>query len=52
MSNDWSFHTCISISDQQKKYILFGYLFMEALKKNTITETDLTTLQRMWGHFS
>ncbi|XP_065924590.1 uncharacterized protein [Magallana gigas] len=22
---------------------------MEALKKNTITETDLTTLQRMWG---
>lgn len=22
---------------------------MEALKKNTVTETDLTTLQRMWG---
>lgn len=47
MSIDWSFH--FSISDQQKKYILFGYLFMKALKKNTITETDLTTLQRMWG---
>ena len=36
------------ISDQQKKYILFSYLFLEALRKNTITETDLTTLQRMW----
>ena len=35
-------------SDQQKKYILFSYLFLEALRKNTITETDLTTLQRMW----
>uniref|UniRef100_K1QLK0 Uncharacterized protein n=1 Tax=Magallana gigas TaxID=29159 RepID=K1QLK0_MAGGI len=37
------------VADQQKKYVLYGYLFMEALKKNTITETDLTTLQRMWG---
>nr|XP_022331819.1 uncharacterized protein LOC111129651 [Crassostrea virginica] len=36
------------IADQQKKYILFSYLFLEALRKNTITETDLTTLQRMW----
>ncbi|XP_052693812.1 uncharacterized protein LOC128172078 [Crassostrea angulata] len=37
------------VADQQKKYILFSYLFMEALKKNTITDSDLTTLQRMWG---
>nr|XP_034329754.1 uncharacterized protein LOC117690256 [Crassostrea gigas] len=37
------------VADQQKKYILYGYLLMEALKKNTIIETDLTTLQRMWG---
>ncbi|XP_052706703.1 uncharacterized protein LOC128182131 [Crassostrea angulata] len=36
------------VADQQKKYVLYGYLFIEALKKNTITETDLTTLQRMW----
>uniref|UniRef100_A0A8W8JG48 Uncharacterized protein n=1 Tax=Magallana gigas TaxID=29159 RepID=A0A8W8JG48_MAGGI len=35
--------------DQQRKYILFAFLFMEALKKNTVTETDLTTIQRMWG---
>ncbi|XP_062617061.1 uncharacterized protein LOC134278794 isoform X2 [Saccostrea cucullata] len=33
---------------EQKKYIVFAYLFMEALKKNMITETDLHTLQRMW----
>ncbi|XP_052706975.1 uncharacterized protein LOC128182401 [Crassostrea angulata] len=38
-----------NVADLQKKYVLYGYLFMEALKKNTITETDLTTLQRMWG---
>lgn len=37
------------VADQQRKYILFAFLFMEALKKNTVTETDLTTLQRMWG---
>ncbi|XP_034337086.2 uncharacterized protein [Magallana gigas] len=37
------------VADQQRKYVLFGFLFMEALKKHTVTETDLTTLQRMWG---
>ena len=35
-------------SDQQRKYVLFSYLFLEALLKKTITRTDLTTLQRMW----
>nr|XP_034335587.1 uncharacterized protein LOC117692254 [Crassostrea gigas] len=37
------------VADQHRKYVLFGFLFMEALKKHTVTETDLTTLQRMWG---
>ncbi|XP_052718879.1 uncharacterized protein LOC128190743 [Crassostrea angulata] len=37
------------VADQQRKYVLFGFLFMEALKMHTMTETDLTTLQRMWG---
>ncbi|XP_061186369.1 uncharacterized protein LOC133194426 [Saccostrea echinata] len=36
------------VSDQQKKYILFAFLFMEDLKKNSVTATDLSTLQRMW----
>ena len=35
-------------SDQQRKYVLFSYLFLEALRKYSVTETDLTTLQRMW----
>ncbi|XP_061198292.1 uncharacterized protein LOC133206357 [Saccostrea echinata] len=36
------------VADKQKKYILFSYLFMEDLKKNSVTRTDLCTLQRMW----
>nr|XP_022300781.1 uncharacterized protein LOC111108984 [Crassostrea virginica] len=37
-----------NVADQQRKYVLFSYLFLEALLKKTITRTDLTTLQRMW----
>ncbi|XP_062572454.1 uncharacterized protein LOC134234406 [Saccostrea cucullata] len=44
----FSFSNKKDIADEQKKYIIFAYLFMEALKKNMITETDLHTLQRMW----
>ncbi|XP_078341812.1 uncharacterized protein LOC144627812 [Crassostrea virginica] len=36
------------VADQQRKYVLFSYLFLEALLKKTIPRTDLTTLQRMW----
>ncbi|XP_061184783.1 uncharacterized protein LOC133192793 [Saccostrea echinata] len=36
------------VANQQKKYILFAFLFMEDLKKNCVTATDLSTLQRMW----
>ncbi|XP_061186392.1 uncharacterized protein LOC133194453 [Saccostrea echinata] len=35
------------VTDQQKKYILFAFLFMEDLGKNSVTATDLSTLQRM-----
>ncbi|XP_019921518.3 uncharacterized protein [Magallana gigas] len=45
----FSYYKNKEVADQQRKYVLFGFLFMEALKKNTVTETDLTTLQRMWG---
>nr|XP_034312877.1 uncharacterized protein LOC105320337 [Crassostrea gigas] len=45
----FSYSKNTEIADQQRKYILFAFLFMEALKKNTVTETDLTTIQRMWG---
>ncbi|XP_062621350.1 uncharacterized protein LOC134282947 [Saccostrea cucullata] len=44
----FSFSKTKDIAEEQKKYIIFAYLFMEALKKNMITETDLHTLQRMW----
>ncbi|XP_062617513.1 uncharacterized protein LOC134279180 isoform X1 [Saccostrea cucullata] len=44
----FSFSNRKDIAEEQKKYIVFAYLFMEALKKNMITETDLRTLQRMW----
>ncbi|XP_078331036.1 uncharacterized protein LOC144624892 [Crassostrea virginica] len=37
-----------TVADQQRKYLLFSYLFLEALRKYSVTETDLTTLQRMW----
>ncbi|XP_062620022.1 uncharacterized protein LOC134281598 [Saccostrea cucullata] len=36
------------VADQQKKYVLFAFLFMEDLMKNSVTAKDLTTLQRMW----
>uniref|UniRef100_K1PUU3 Uncharacterized protein n=1 Tax=Magallana gigas TaxID=29159 RepID=K1PUU3_MAGGI len=45
----FSYSKNTEVADQQRRYILFAFLFMEALKKNTVTETDLTTLQRMWG---
>nr|XP_034312482.1 uncharacterized protein LOC117684425 [Crassostrea gigas] len=45
----FSYSKNTEVADQQRKYILFAFLFMEALKKNTVTETDLTTHQRMWG---
>ncbi|XP_061173618.1 uncharacterized protein LOC133182790 [Saccostrea echinata] len=36
--------------EQQKKYVLYAYLFTEALKSRTVTATDLSTLNRMWTH--
>uniref|UniRef100_K1PPP2 Uncharacterized protein n=1 Tax=Magallana gigas TaxID=29159 RepID=K1PPP2_MAGGI len=45
----FSYSKSKEVADQQRKFVLFGFLFMEALKKHTVTETDLTTLQRMWG---
>ncbi|XP_061162447.1 uncharacterized protein LOC133171679 [Saccostrea echinata] len=44
----FSYSTNNEVADQQKKYILFAFLFMEDLKKNSVTATDLCTLQRMW----
>ncbi|XP_061176205.1 uncharacterized protein LOC133185166 [Saccostrea echinata] len=37
------------IAVQQKRFIIFSYLFLEALKKNIITDKDITTHNRMWS---
>ncbi|XP_062615845.1 uncharacterized protein LOC134277535 [Saccostrea cucullata] len=49
-SNDagFSYSNEKDVADQQKKYVLFAFLFMEDLMKNSVTATDLSTLQRMW----
>ncbi|XP_061174675.1 uncharacterized protein LOC133183785 [Saccostrea echinata] len=47
-STGFSYSEKKEVADQQKKYVLYAYLFMEALKSRTVTATDLSTLNRMW----